>query len=232
MASTLRLFTDTDLHSGQIVQPDEGQAHYVTSVMRRGAGDNILLFNGRDGEWLSRLSVSRRQCCFEIMSQSRPQISEPDLWLAFSPLKRHAMELIVQKATELGASALLPVITQRTQTERVNTARWQAIAIEAAEQSERLTVPTIHPPQGLSTLMVGWSPERPLYLAAERRAAPKMPAMRGPSAVLVGPEGGFLSQELDALCAHPFVHPVSLGPRILRAETAAIVGLALLLLSG
>jgi 16S rRNA (uracil1498-N3)-methyltransferase len=137
----------------------------------------------------------------------------------------------VQKATELGVSALLPVIAQRTQAERVNTERMLSIAIEAAEQSERLTIPTVHPPQSLASLIETWPPDRTLYVAAERRVAPKVVALMGSGGLLIGPEGGFLPQELDGLLSHPFVHPVSLGPRILRAETAAIVGLALLLLS-
>jgi 16S rRNA (uracil1498-N3)-methyltransferase len=231
MTTTPRLYTPADLHLGQTIQPSEGQSHYISVVMRRKAGDELVLFNGRDGEWLGRLMGSGRKSWFEIVSQRRPQASEPDLWLIFAPLKRQATDWVVQKATELGVSALLPVITQRTQAERVNTERMLSIAIEAAEQSERLTIPTVHPPQSLASLIETWPPDRTLYVAAERRAAPKVVTIMGPGGLLIGPEGGFLPQELDGLLSHPFVHPVSLGPRILRAETAAIVGLALLLLS-
>jgi len=231
MATPLRLYTPADLHLGQSVQPSEGQSHYISVVMRRKPGDEILLFNGRDGEWLGRLVASGRKSYCQVVSQKRLQEREPDIWLVFAPLKRQATDWVVQKATELGVSALWPVITQRTQAERVNTERLLLIATEAAEQSERLTVPTIHPPQSLASVIEIWPPDRALYVAAERRAASKAAAIAGPGGLLIGPEGGFLPQELDGLFMHPFVHPVSLGPRILRAETAAIVGLALLLLS-
>jgi 16S rRNA (uracil1498-N3)-methyltransferase len=231
MATPPRLFTDTELHRGQTIEPTATQTHYLTSVMRRVAGNEIVLFNGRDGEWVARLNLAGRGCQLEVASQSRPQAPEPDIWLAFAPLKRQATDLVVQKATELGVAALLPVTTQRTQTERINLLRLRAIAIEAAEQSERLSVPTIHAPQDLMSLAQQWPAGRALFLAVERREGPSLTAHAAPCALLIGPEGGFHPTELDALCAHPFVHPISLGPRILRAETAAIVGLALLLLS-
>jgi 16S rRNA (uracil1498-N3)-methyltransferase len=231
MISAPRLFTPEDLHSGQTVRPSEAQTHYLGTVLRRSAGDKIILFNGRDGEWQGRLVGTGRHCQVEIISLTRPQEQEPDMWLAFAPLKRHATDLVAQKATELGVSALLPVITGRTQSERINTSRMQLIVIEAAEQCERLSVPAIHAPQTVSALLADWSATRALYVAAERRAAPMPVAARGRAALFIGPEGGFMPSELDALSTHPFVHPVSLGPRILRAETAAIVGLALLLLS-
>jgi 16S rRNA (uracil1498-N3)-methyltransferase len=151
-----------------------------------------------------------------------------DLWLAFALLKRQATDLVVQKATELGVAAILPVITMHSVGERVNLARLAAIATEAAEQSERLSVPTIQPPQPLPALLAAWPGERRLVAAIERAEAPPPAVGAGPTALLVGPEGGFAPVELDVLAAHPFVEPATLGPRILRAETAAIVGLALL----
>jgi 16S rRNA (uracil1498-N3)-methyltransferase len=156
----------------------------------------------------------------------RPQAPEPDLWLAFALLKRDSTDLVVQKATELGVAALYPVITARTNAQRVNLARFHAIATEAAEQSERLTVPAIHEPRPLAALLQSWPADRRLVVAAERTQAPPIVAAQHPAALLIGPEGGFAPAELDALRRHPLVTLMSLGPRILRAETAAIAGLA------
>jgi 16S rRNA (uracil1498-N3)-methyltransferase len=206
-----------------------GQAHYLAVVMRRAIGDPVRLFNGRDGEWEGRiLALKRDRVRLAVERQLRAQAAEPDLWLAFAPLKRDATELAVQKATELGVAVLLPVLTARTNAARVNTGRLAAIATEAAEQCERLTVPRIAAPQRLTHLLASWPSGRPLYVALERAVAPPLPRANGPAGLLVGPEGGFAPAELDELHGHPFVRQVSLGPRILRAETAAIVGLALL----
>ena len=152
---------------------------------------------------------------------------EPDLWLVFAVLKRDASELVVEKATELGVARICPVITERTNIPRINAERWRAIATEAAEQCERLSVPAIADPVSLPTLLRDWPPERPLFAALERRDAafPLAPPSVG---LLIGPEGGFAEMEVELLRRHPFVEGVGLGPRILRAETAAIVGLALL----
>jgi 16S rRNA (uracil1498-N3)-methyltransferase len=195
--------------------------------MRRGPGDAARLFNAEDGEWLARITVLRKErATFTVEARLRAPATEPDLWLAFAPLKRDATDLVVQKATELGASALLPVFTERTNAGRVNLDRLALIATEAAEQCERLSVPRLHPPERLESLLAGWPADRRLAVAAERAAA-AAPAP-GAGALLVGPEGGFAPGELDGMLTRPFVVPVSLGPRILRAETAAIVGLALL----
>jgi 16S rRNA (uracil1498-N3)-methyltransferase len=156
----------------------------------------------------------------------RAQAAEPDLWLIFALLKRDATDLVVQKATELGVSALWPVLTARTGAQRVNLTRLHAIALEAAEQSERLTVPAIHEPRPLTVLLRSWPADRRLFVAAERSAAPPIVATAELTALLVGPEGGFSAAELDALRERPLVTLVNLGPRILRAETAAIAGLA------
>jgi 16S rRNA (uracil1498-N3)-methyltransferase len=231
MPSIPRLFTPQDLHTGQTVTGSAEQLHYLKAVLRRSPGETVMLFNGRDGEWHAEVAFVRREVHFAVRGQLRPQSAEPDLWLVFAILKREATELIVQKATELGVAALWPVTTQRTQPSRLNLERMRMIGAEAAEQSERLSVPVIHPAQKLSDLLATWPAGRDLFVAAERRLAPP-PARSGrPGALLVGPEGGFASAELEALCMYPFVHPVSLGPRVLRAETAAIAGLALLLLS-
>jgi len=205
------------------------QAHYLGTVLRRTSGDAVRVFNGRDGEWLAHVATVRRDLAtLAVATQIRPQSPDADLWLVFALLKRDATDLVVQKATELGAAAILPVLTERTNTARVNESRLAAIAVEAAEQSERLTVPTIHRPAPLAAVLATWPPDRRLHAAIERSdAAPLRPAT-GPAALLVGPEGGFTPAELDLLHRHPLVTPATLGPRVLRAETACLAGLALL----
>lgn len=217
------------LAAGTLLSATPAQAHYLGTVMRRGPGATLRLFNGHDGEWEARIvAQSRTAVRLEVTEQRRPQGQEPDLWLAFAPLKRDAIDLVAQKATELGAAALLPVLTRRTVAARVNLDRLAAIATEAAEQCERLTVPRIAPPLPLPDLLAAWPSGRVLFAAVERAAAPPLPPCRGPCGLLTGPEGGFAPEELDELDRHALVKPASLGPRILRAETAAIVGLALL----
>jgi 16S rRNA (uracil1498-N3)-methyltransferase len=224
---TPRLYLTSDLAPGIDVVGNAGQGHYLRNVLRRTTGDAVTLFNGRDGEFAAHIAQLRKSgITFRTASQIRPQAPEPDLILAFCLLKRDATDLVVQKATELGASALLPVLSDRTNIAAANPERLRAITIEAAEQCERLTVPSLHAPQSLAALLAGWPRERPLAAALERAEAPPP---RGQTALLVGPEGGFSPGELDALRAAPFIQAVSLGPRILRAETAAIAGLALLL---
>jgi 16S rRNA (uracil1498-N3)-methyltransferase len=222
-----RLFVTTGLQTDQAVNGSEAQAHYLKNVLRRVPGDAVSLFNGRDGEFAARIAELRKNAVtFHPTAQTRAQAADADIWLAFCLLKRDATDLVVQKATELGVSVLLPVLSERTNASATNMDRLLAIATEAAEQSERLTVPALHKPQALGALLAGWPADRTLAAALERENAPS-PAGQG--GLLVGPEGGFSRGELDALRAAPFIQAVSLGPRILRAETAAIAGLALLL---
>lgn len=204
-----------------------GQVHYLAHVMRRAVGDEVSVFNGSDGEWRARIATLRRDRAVLVAEALLcPQVSEPHLVLGFALLKRDATDWLVEKATELGASVLQPVITERTQSDRVNLARLAAIATEAAEQCERLTVPVLHEPLKLGAFLAQWPSDRPLAVAMERVATARI---QGPATgLLVGPEGGFTSGELDGLRRLAFVVPVSLGPRILRAETAALAGLALL----
>jgi 16S rRNA (uracil1498-N3)-methyltransferase len=227
MPGSIRLFVTVPLAAGAQIAATAAQAHHLGVVMRRAIGDPVVLFNGSDGEWTARIALLRRgDAGFEVDRMLRAQAAEPDLWLIFALLKRDATDLVVQKATELGVSALWPVLTAHTGAQRVNLMRLHAIAIEAAEQSERLTVPAIHEPRPLTALLRCWPAGRRLFVAAERSAAPPIVATAEPAALLVGPEGGFSAAELDALRERPLVTLVNLGPRILRAETAAIAGLA------
>lgn len=225
----IRLFTESPLQPDAMVEATAAQAHYLGTVMRRAAGEALLLFNGRDGEWSARVSMlARKQAQFVVEAQTRPQAPDADLWLVFALLKRDTTDLLVQKATELGVSVLLPVLTERTNASRVNEDRLHAIAVEAAEQSERLTVPRLHPPRLLAEVLAAWPGARPLFAALERDDAPPVHPASGGAGLLIGPEGGFGPRDKAVLARHEFIHPVSLGPRILRAETAAIAGLALL----
>lgn len=229
----MRLFVPDALEAGLNLELSPQAAHRVLHVMRRKPGDPLALFNGRDGEWSGRIAAAGKgRCAVEVEAQMRPQAAAPDVWLVFAALKRDALDVLVEKATELGAAALQPVFTRRTVAERVNLERMTATAAEAAEQCERLTVPEIRTPCPLANLMGEWPAGRRLMLCDEARDAP--PALTAlarqtaaPWAVLVGPEGGFAPEERRMLRALPFATAVSLGPRILRAETAAIAALTL-----
>ncbi|WP_428485250.1 16S rRNA (uracil(1498)-N(3))-methyltransferase [Rhodopila sp.] len=225
----IRLHVEPPLSAGATIEAAAARAHYLGTVMRRSVGDAVRLFNGRDGEWDGRvMALSRGKATLLAETLVRPQHDEPDLWLVFALLKRDTTDMVVQKATELGVSRLLPVLTERTNAARVNADRLHAIAIEAAEQSERLTVPAIHAVRPLDQVLAKWSDQRSLYAALERDQQRPLPRVDDRAGLLVGPEGGFGARDRDLLSRHDFVRPVSLGRRILRAETAAIVGLALL----
>jgi 16S rRNA (uracil1498-N3)-methyltransferase len=230
-----RLFVDQDLRVGGGVRVDSDRAHYLRHVLRLGLGALVDLFNGREGEWRSRLAtVAKGYATLIVEQQLRPQTSGPDLWLVFAPIKRARIDTVAEKATELGVSAVQPVVTQHTAVERVNVERLRAIAIEAAEQCERLSVPEVMAPVSLGKLLTDWPPGRRLLLCAEAGdARPIAETLQShvndaavPWAVMIGPEGGFARSELDALVKLPFVMPVGLGPRILRADTAALAALA------
>jgi 16S rRNA (uracil1498-N3)-methyltransferase len=230
---SIRLFVLDALEAGANLAATPAQAHQLGTVMRLAAGEKLRLFNGRDGEWLAHFRpTGKGRALLELAEPLRPQAPEPDLWLAFAVLKRDATDLVVQKATELGASALLPLFTRRSVAHRVNLDRMATIATEAAEQCERLTVPRIAEPVDLPTLLHNWPAGRPLFAAIERSTARPVRPTALPAGLLIGPEGGYAPEEVELLSRHPFVEAVSLGPRILRAETAAIVGLALLQATG
>ncbi|HVY33153.1 MAG TPA: 16S rRNA (uracil(1498)-N(3))-methyltransferase [Caulobacteraceae bacterium] len=241
----IRLFVDGNLEAGAPFEPRPEQARYLTQVMRLGVGAEILAFNGREGEWRARIAqMSKRGCLLEPTVQTRPQAVGPDLDLILALVKRGPLETIVEKATELGARRIRLAVTRRTNADRANLNRLRAIAAEAAEQTGRLDVPDILEPQKLETLLEGWEEGRRLMFCDEAgddptaewggqsgRAGPALQGLAGrtggPWAVLIGPEGGFDPLERDRLRALPFVAPVSLGPRILRADTAAISALTL-----
>jgi 16S rRNA (uracil1498-N3)-methyltransferase len=231
--TSIRLFLEAPLQAGSPLPAGDAAAHYLANVMRVAAGDTIRVFNGRDGEWRARVvAISRKAATLVPESLTRRQETEPDCWLCFALLKRQKTDLVVEKATELGVSVIQPVITARTQADHVNLDRLRAIATEAAEQCERLAVPEIREPVKFSALLAAWPAGRAFYLADERRTAPLLRHTAAPSALMVGPEGGFTDAEIDAIAAGPSAIRVSLGHRILRAETAAIAGLALLLAAG
>lgn len=227
-----RLYVTTDLGEDVAVALDEGQSHYLLHVLRAHAGNRVLLFNGRDGEWLAEISqAGKRGVIANCMKQTGPQTEAPDIWLTFAPIKKTPADYLVQKATELGVSALLPVFTRRTIVGRINQERMRANAIEAAEQSARSSVPEIHDGTSLEKLLASWPKERRLFFCDEGGdAKPLAEAARGvggPVAILTGPEGGFDPAERDMLRQQSFVTPVTLGPRILRADTAALAALAI-----
>jgi len=209
------------------------QAHYLFGVMRLAEGDRALVFNGRDGEWVAEVAgAGKRGGTLVCRSQTRPQETPPDLWLLFAPLKKARTDFVAEKAAELGCRRVLPVFTRFTNSERVNVDRLQAHAVEAAEQCGLLTVPEMVEPAPLASVLDGWDSSRRIVFCDERReAAPALQALAGapdgPWAVLIGPEGGFAPEEVERLRGLQFVTPVSLGPRVLRADTAAVAALSL-----
>ncbi len=229
--SDVRLYVDTPLTGGEEVSLDKGQSHYLSNVMRRSEGDTVLLFNGRDGEWRAGIAAAgKKEVRLSLEEQIRPQPDEPDLWLMFALLKRGPVDLIAEKATELGATRLLPVITDRTNSDRINADRLAAIAREASEQCGRLSIPAIEEPRPLRQALDGWPDDRQIILMNETGAgkpiAEVMQVQAGtPGAIMIGPEGGFSPEELDALAKLDFVTSASMGRRLLRAETAAIAAL-------
>ena len=230
--STPRLFYDAALAEGAEIPGTPAQAHHLGTVLRRGAGDEVTVFNARDGEFAATIAHLRKdRCTFTLGTRRRAPAAEPDLRLVVAAIKRDAMDWIVEKATELGVSVIQPVMTRRSIVDRVNLDRLAAIARGAAEQCERLSVPEVRAALPLHAALDAWD-GTPLLVAAERRGALPIrhvaAGMRLPCGWLVGPEGGFEGGELDDAMRRPFVTAVALGPRILRAETAAVAGLAVL----
>ena len=228
-----RLYVTAELRAGEPLSLSADQRHYLNAVMRRDPGDPVLVFNGRDGEWLARITaLTKRSATLMPERRTRPQTEPPDLWLLFAPIKRQRIDVVAEKAAELGVRVLQPVLTRRTAVERVNLDRLEAHAIEAAEQCGLLSVPALRAPLPLERAIDDWDPGRRLLYCDEGGTAPPalealQAAAHGPWAVLIGPEGGFDAGERAYLKTHPASMPVSLGPRIMRADTAAIAALAL-----
>ena len=234
MASKIqRLFVKSKLRAGTELELAPDQAHYLGNVLRLKPGDKFLVFNGLDGEWCASLrAVGKKKGAALVEHQTRPQDEGPDLHYLFAPLKRGRLDYMAQKATEMGVSLLQPVITRRTVAERVNTERLHANAVEAAEQCGILRVPEVSEPEKLDKLLKQWDANRLLIFADE--AAPTASPIEvlaardpGPLAVLIGPEGGFEPEERALLLQQSWVMPLSLGPRLMRADTAAVACLAL-----
>ena len=223
-----RLFVRTALGEQARVGLDAGQANYLGNVLRLNEGDAVLVFDGRSGEWLARIAdAGKKRMTLAVERRTREAETIPDVWLAFAPVKRAQTDWLVEKATELGAARLIPVMTQRTVAERVKLERLESIAIEAAEQCGRTVLPEIAEPVPLARLLDRREADRTLYFADEAGGEPAAAAFkRGPALMLTGPEGGFTDDERAAVRACADAIPISLGPRILRAETAALAALA------
>ena len=232
-----RLFLRHILADGARIEADRSQANYLLNVLRLKDGDYVLVFNGSDGEWLAKISsTSRRECALQLMERTREQTERNDLMYMFAPLKHARLDYMVQKAVEMGVGSLKPVMTQHTQSSRINLERMEANVIEAAEQCGVLSVPEVLAPQPLKDVLAVWGEAQPgrkllfcdeaegsdnplLTLAQMKEAGPP------PLAVLIGPEGGFSEEERSSLRSFDFVTPIPLGPRILRADTAAVAAL-------
>ncbi len=228
----IRLYVEAGLESGSQLELDHDQCHYLVTVMRLGCGDELALFNGRDGEWRAEVVESgRRTCRVALRERVRAQPPTPDLGLIFAPLKRSRLEILIEKATELGVTRLQPVMTRYTAVRRLNLARLAAHAREAAEQSGRLEVPELAEPQALDDLLAAWPGDRSLFWCDERGAGRPAAALfatsQAPADLLIGPEGGFAPDEAARLDRLAPALGVDLGPRVLRADTAAVVVLGL-----
>jgi 16S rRNA (uracil1498-N3)-methyltransferase len=219
-----RLFVDQELAEGLDVTVD---GNYLGAVLRLGPGDEVKLFDDRSGEWLAEIAdAGKKRVTLNVGARLREREAVPDLWLLFAPIKRGRIDWLVEKATELGVARLMPVVTHRTVVERLNLDRLRAHTIEAAEQCERTALPELAEPQKLAATLKAWPADRLLYFADEAGGAPFAPTPC-PAALLIGPEGGFTDEERAAIRALPQARAISLGPRILRADTAALAAVAL-----
>ena len=227
-ASTPRLFVDQALADGMTLALDGAQANYLGNVMRLKAGDPVRLFDDRSGEWVAEVAdATKRHVTLRLTAKLRGREDVPDLWLLFAPIKKGPIDWLVEKATELGAGRLQPVITQRTIVDRINLDRLRANMIEAAEQCDRTALPGLTEPVKLPALLKNWDAGRALLFADETGGVPiTEAATSGPAAILIGPEGGFTPDERALIRATPGAIGISLGPRILRAETAAAAAIS------
>jgi 16S rRNA (uracil1498-N3)-methyltransferase len=228
-SSLPRLYVAQLLSEGASLTLDGQQANYLAAVMRLGPGAQVKLFDDRTGEWLAEIvEAGKKRVTLHAVRKLRERDPVPDLWLLFAPIKRGRIDWVVEKATELGVARLLPVITQRTIVDRTNSDRLLAHMIEAAEQCERTALPELAEPRKLDAMLRDWPEERALLFADETGGAGMLGAVTpGPAAILIGPEGGFTDEERHAIAALPQARAVSLGPRILRADTAVVAAISL-----
>lgn len=231
MTAKIRLFVDHPLGASQSVPLDRDQAHYLFGVMRQEEGDLVALFNGRDGEWTASITkAGKRGGEVTCVEQSKPLQLPPDIWLLFAPIKKARTDFIVEKATEMGAARIIPVQTDFTNSERIRQDRLQAHAVEAAEQCGGTYVPEVLDLAKLDRLLADWPEDRHLLFCDEAKVGEALTTQdlpKGPWAILIGPEGGFSEAERTRLHGKSFAHPISLGPRILRADTAAVAAMTL-----
>jgi 16S rRNA (uracil1498-N3)-methyltransferase len=219
-----RLFVDEVLAEGAGVTVD---GNYLAAVLRLGPGDKVKLFDDRTGEWLAEIvEAGKKRVTLRVGERLREREEVPDLWLLFAPVKRGRIDWLVEKATELGVARLIPAITRRTIVDKLNLERLRAHAVEAAEQCERTALPVLEEQRKLDAVLKDWPVDRALWFADEAGGEAFAPSP-GPAAILIGPEGGFTGEERSAIRAVPQARPVSLGPRILRADTAALAAVAL-----
>ena len=223
-----RLYVAPPLGEGVLVTLDGSQANYLGNVLRLKEGADVLLFDGRSGEWLATVAeAGKRRMVLAVIETTRPQESVPDLTLAFAPVKKGRADWLVEKAVELGVAHLQPVITRRTIVDKLNLERMRSHIVEAAEQCGRTALATIAEPIKLDAFLKALDPARTLYFADETGGEPAASAFApGPATILTGPEGGFTPEEGEAIRAAPRAIAISLGPRILRAETAALAAVA------
>ncbi len=231
LRSAPRLFVEPTLVAGQQRSIDGNAAHYLGQVMRVAVGDTIILLDNATGEWVARIErVAKRRVDVTVTERLRPRATAPDFWLCVAPIKKPHFDLVVEKATELGVARIVPVLTHRCVVDKINLVRMRAIATEAAEQCGRTDLPDIAQLVRLPQLLAGWQHGRALFHADEQGGAPAAAVFvcnHGPAAILIGPEGGFDDSERAAIQALAGARPITLGPRILRAETAAIAATAL-----
>lgn len=227
----IRLFINTSLTQNDQLTLDEKKSHYLTNVMKQKSGDTILCFNGKDGEFLCEIiEPHKKHCQISVLKQTQKIFASPDLWLLFAPLKKDNTDFVIEKATELGISRIIPTITKHTNSEKVRIDRLQAQSIEAAEQSRRLDIPKIIEATPLEKLLENWDISRTLYYMDETHNGNNLYQTfikaQTPAAILIGPEGGFDEKELKLLRKLSYTIPVDMGTRILRAETAAIAAIS------
>lgn len=223
-----RLYVETPLGTGVRVDLDPAQVNYLGNVMRLKEGDRLLIFDGASGEWLAEVAgTGKKRMTLVTVEPTRPQESVPDLWLAFAPVKKGRVDWLVEKAVELGVARLQPVVTQRTIVDKLNLERMRAHIVEAAEQCGRTALAAMDEPVKLDAFLRNREPARVLYFADETGGEPAASAFQpGPALIQIGPEGGFTPDEAEAIRASTNARPISLGPRVLRAETAALAAIA------